>query len=83
MACERCDFHTPTAFSKGQLLEAEENLQEMLAAIPLKDDERAAVDDGQAALDQILERLTEVRTPAGPTPQADRDPRPGHPGAGH
>jgi len=25
------------------------------------------VDDGQAALDQLLERLTDVPTPAGPT----------------
>jgi len=39
----------------------------MPANIPLTDDERAAVDDGQAALDQLLERLTDVPTPAGPT----------------
>jgi hypothetical protein len=41
----------------------------MLAAIPLTHNERAAVDDGQAALDQLLERLTDVPTPAGPTPR--------------
>ncbi|MFZ3475102.1 hypothetical protein ACODT3_00440 [Streptomyces sp. 4.24] len=69
MACARCDFYTPKASSKGQLLEAKENLQKMLAAIPLTDDERAAVDDGQAALDQLLERLADVPTPAGPTPR--------------
>ncbi|MEV5413163.1 tyrosine-type recombinase/integrase [Thermopolyspora sp. NPDC052614] len=69
MACARCDFYTPKSSSKGQLLEAKENLQKMLAAIPLTDDERAAVDDGQAALDQLLERLTDVPTPAGPTPR--------------
>lgn len=69
MACVRCDFYTPKVSSKGQLLEAKENLQKMLAAIPLTDDERAAVDDGQAALDQLLERLTDVPTPAGPTPR--------------
>ncbi|WP_228775580.1 tyrosine-type recombinase/integrase [Streptomyces sp. NRRL B-1677] len=69
MACARCDFYTPKASSKGQLLEAKENLQKMLAAIPLTDDERAAVDDGQAALDQLLTRLTDVPTPAGPTPR--------------
>ncbi|WP_306193187.1 hypothetical protein [Streptomyces sp. MK5] len=38
------------------------------------DDERAAVDDGQAALDQLLERLTDAPAPAGPTPR-----RPGTP----
>ncbi|MFF6980211.1 hypothetical protein ACFZAV_21320 [Streptomyces sp. NPDC008343] len=69
MACARCDFYTPKTSSKGQLLEAKENLQKMLAAIPLTDDERAAVDDGQAALDQLLGRLTDVPTPAGPTPR--------------
>ncbi len=41
----------------------------MLAAIPLTDDERAAVDDGQAALEQLLERVTDVLTSAGPTPR--------------
>ncbi|MEU1409145.1 hypothetical protein ABZ471_44085 [Streptomyces sp. NPDC005728] len=69
MACARCDFYTPKASSKGRLLEAKENLQKMLAAIPLTDDERAAVEDGQAALDQLLKRLTDVPTPAGPTPR--------------
>jgi hypothetical protein len=41
----------------------------MLASIPLTDDERAAVNDGQAALDQLLGRLADVPTPAGPTPR--------------
>jgi len=68
MACARCDFYTPKNSSKGQLLEAKDNLQKMLANIPLTDDERAAVDDGQAALLQLLDRLADVPTPAGPTP---------------
>jgi hypothetical protein len=41
----------------------------MLATIPPTDDERAAVDDGQAALDQLLQRLADTPTPAGPTPR--------------
>ncbi|WP_392666979.1 hypothetical protein [Streptomyces sp. LN785] len=41
----------------------------MLANIPLTDDERAAVDDGRTALDQLLERLTDVPTPTGSTPR--------------
>lgn len=41
----------------------------MLAAAPLTDDERAAVDDGQGALGQLVERLADVPTPAGPTPR--------------
>jgi hypothetical protein len=41
----------------------------MIASIPLTDDERAAVDDGQAALDRLLERLADVPTPSGATPR--------------
>ncbi|CAN3985876.1 hypothetical protein KPATCC21470_8608 [Kitasatospora purpeofusca] len=41
----------------------------MLVAIPLTYDERAAVDDGRAALDQLLARLADTPTPAGPTPR--------------
>jgi hypothetical protein len=41
----------------------------MLVDVPLTDDERAAVEDGQAAVDQLLQRLVDVATPAGPTPR--------------
>jgi hypothetical protein len=69
MACAKCDFYTPKDSAKSQLLEAKDNLQRMIASIPLTDDERAAVDDGQAALDQLLERLADVPTPSGATPR--------------
>jgi hypothetical protein len=69
MACARCDFYIPKGSTKAQLLEAKTNLQRMLASIPLTDDERAAVDDGQNALDSLLSRLTDVPTPSGPTPR--------------
>lgn len=69
MACARCDFYTPKDSTKAQLLEARDNLQKMVTAIPLTDDERAAVDDGQAALDRLLDRLADIPTPAGPTPR--------------
>jgi integrase len=68
MACARCDFYTPKDSTKAQLLEAKTNLQRMLTTIPLTDDERAAVDDGQTALDGLLNRLADVPTPAGPSP---------------
>jgi hypothetical protein len=67
MACARCDFYTPKGSSKAQLLETKENLQKMRAMIPLTDDE-------QAALDALLERLTGIPTPAGPTPRQLRVP---------
>ncbi|MFK0024049.1 hypothetical protein [Streptomyces sp. NPDC090798] len=60
---------TPKGSSKAQLLEAKDNLQRMLASMPLSDEERAAVDDGQDALDQLLGRLADVPTPSGPTPR--------------
>jgi integrase len=69
MACARCDFYTPKASSKGQPLEAKDNLQRMLATIPLSDDERAAIDEGQTALDQLLKRLIDIPTPVGATPR--------------
>ncbi|MCT9110007.1 hypothetical protein ACFWD7_42540 [Streptomyces mirabilis] len=69
MACARCDFYTPKDSSKGQLLEAKDNLQRMLATIPLTDEEQAAVDDGQAALDRLLEGLADVPTPSGAPPR--------------
>ena len=69
MACAKCDFYTPKDSSKAQLLEAKENLQKMRAMIPLTEDEQAAVDDGNAALDRLLDRLADIPTPAGPTPR--------------
>ncbi|MFD1545943.1 tyrosine-type recombinase/integrase [Nonomuraea guangzhouensis] len=69
MACAKCDFYTPKDSSKALLLEAKDNLQRMLADVPLTDDERAAVDDGQAALDRLLGQLADVPTPAGLTPR--------------
>lgn len=41
----------------------------MLANIPLSDEEQAAIDDGHAALDQLLQRLVDTPTPAGDTPR--------------
>ena len=69
MACARCDFYTPKDSTKAQLLEASDNLQRMLASIPLTDDERAAVDDGHTAVTALLDRLADIPTPAGPTPR--------------
>lgn len=69
MACAKCDFYTPKNSTKAQILEAKDNLQRMLAAIPLTEDEQAAVEDGQDALGRLLERLADTPTPAGPTPQ--------------
>lgn len=78
MACARCDFYTPKESSKSQLLQAKSNLQRMLVSIPLTDGEQAAVQDGQASIDQLLQRLADTPTPAGPTPR-QLDAKPGRP----
>jgi integrase len=70
MACARCDFYVPKDSTRAQLLEAKANLQHMLVRIPLTEDEQAAVEDGEAAVTRLLERLADVATPAGPTPRA-------------
>jgi hypothetical protein len=69
MACARCDFYLPKDSARAQLLEARGNLQRMLAQIPPTDDERAAVEDGTAAVERLLDRLADTPTPAGPTPR--------------
>jgi hypothetical protein len=38
-------------------------------SVPLTDDEQAAVNDGEAALSRLLDRLADTPTPAGPTPR--------------
>ena len=68
MACAKCDFYTPKGSSKAQILEAKDNLQKMRAMIPLTDDEQAAVDDGNAALDRLLDRLADIPTRPGRRP---------------
>jgi hypothetical protein len=69
MACARCDFYTPKVSTSAQLLEAKNGLQRMLVGVPLTDDERAAADNDQAAVDRLIQRLADIATPAGPTPK--------------
>lgn len=69
MACAKCAFYLPKESTKIQLLEAKSNLQRMLQEIPLTDDERAAVEDGIAAMEKFTTHLAGIPTPAGPTPQ--------------
>ena len=69
-------WHAPAVISicrriprEPNLLDAQNNLQRMLAQIPLTDDERRAVEDGAAAVVRLIERLTDVPTPTGLTPR--------------
>jgi integrase len=69
MACARCDFYLPKPSSEAQLLEAKDGLQRMLVEIPLTDEERAAAEGDQAAVDRLIARLADVATPAGTSPR--------------
>jgi hypothetical protein len=69
MACADCDFYIPKPSSQAQLLEAKHGLQRMLVQIPLTDEEQAAVEHDQDAVNRLLERLIDTPTPAGPTPR--------------
>jgi hypothetical protein len=52
-----------------RFLEAKANLLRMKQEVPLTEDETAAVDDGLEALERLTVQLTDVPTPAGPTPR--------------
>lgn len=69
MACAKCAFYLPKQSSRAQLLEAQENLLRLTQEIPLREEERAAVEDGLAALAKLSAQLADVPTPAGPTPR--------------
>jgi integrase len=69
MACAKCSFYLPKESTKAQLLEAKANLLHLRQDIPLADAELAAVEDGLTAYEQLLAKLADVPTPAGPTPR--------------
>lgn len=67
MVCAKCSFYLPKGSSRAQAAEGKANLLRMRQEIPLTDDERAAVEDGVAAFDRLLERLADVPAPDGST----------------
>jgi len=69
MACAKCSFYLPKDSTKAQLLEAKANLLRLRQDIPLADAELSAVEDGLTAYEQLLAKLADVPTPAGPTPR--------------
>ena len=67
MACAKCSFYLPQGSSQLQLLQGKTNLLQLCPEIPLNDWELAAVDDGVATMEKLLEQLADVPTPARPT----------------
>ncbi|CAG1007782.1 hypothetical protein ANRL4_03796 [Anaerolineae bacterium] len=68
MACAKCDFYIPKDSARAQLLQAKANLLRMKQEIPLLDDELEALDSDVSAIDRLCQKLADVPTPAGPTP---------------
>jgi integrase len=63
MACARCDFYVPKDSSRADLLSSKTGMIRMLQEIPLTDDERAAIEGDQEAVDRLLRHLEGVPTP--------------------
>jgi hypothetical protein len=68
MACARCDFSILKASSRGQLLEAKDNVDQFLKAIPVTAEEQGAADGDLVAIDRLLAHLDGEPTPSGPPP---------------
>lgn len=66
MACARCDFYVPKESSRADLIQSKTGMIRMLQEIPLTDDERAAVEGDQKAIDRLLKRLEDTPTPNRP-----------------
>jgi hypothetical protein len=72
MACAKCDFYTPKQSTAALLLEAKKHLLRLLQEIRLGEAERAAVEDGITAYEDLLSRIG-GRTHSGePHAAADR-----------
>ena len=59
----------PKSSSKSLLFEGKRNLLRLRQEIPLSDEELAAVDDGVAATEKLLESLIDLPTPSGKSPR--------------
>jgi integrase len=72
LACARCSFYLPKGSMQAHLLEGQANLRRMLQEIPLRDEERAAVEEGVMAHQHLLARLAATPTPDGGPPPGQR-----------
>lgn len=69
LACARCDFYVSKQSSRGRLLDAKNNLEQMMQEIQLSAQEQTAVADGVLVMEKLLAQLADVPTPTGPTPR--------------
>lgn len=69
MACARCPFYRPKNSTMDQLIEGKAHLIHMLEFVALTEDEKALVTEGIALHQDLIEKLANIPTPAGPTPR--------------
>ncbi len=69
MACAKCPYYRPKDSLKDQLIEGKANLVRMLEFVQLTEDEKLLVTEGVQLHQELIERLADVPTPAGPTPR--------------
>ncbi|HEY0601880.1 MAG TPA: tyrosine-type recombinase/integrase, partial [Herpetosiphonaceae bacterium] len=69
MACARCDFYRPKNAMLRLLEESKRHLLHLRQQISLTDTELAAIENDMAATEKLISGLTNIPTPAGPTPQ--------------
>jgi integrase len=69
MACARCPYYRPKESLRDQLVEGKANLVRMLEFVRLTEEEKLLVTEGIELHQELIERLVDVPTPAGPTPR--------------
>jgi len=69
MACARCPYYRPKNSLNEQLVEGKANLIHMLEFVQLSEDEKLLVTEGIELHQELIEKLEDVPTPAGPTPR--------------
>ncbi len=69
LACARCPYYRPKNTTMEQLVEGKANLVRMLEFVKLSEDEQLLVTEGIELHQDLIEKLADVPTPAGPTPR--------------
>ncbi|HYU75149.1 MAG TPA: tyrosine-type recombinase/integrase [Ktedonobacteraceae bacterium] len=69
MACAKCPFYRPKTGTMEQLVEGKANLVRMLEFVSLTEDEKLLVTEGIELHQELIEKLADTPTPAGPTPR--------------
>jgi hypothetical protein len=68
MACARCGYYVPKDSTKGQLLAAAGANEALYEEIPIREEERLALEGDAEAIRQLVNGLDVVPAPDGRTP---------------